>query len=37
MRFRRLEAECDESNVEHIRLHGVEPEEVEEIVEYGAP
>jgi uncharacterized DUF497 family protein len=32
MRFRRLEAEWDESNVEHIRRHGVEPEEVEEIV-----
>ena len=32
MRFRRLEAEWDEDNVEHISRHGVEPEEVEEIV-----
>ncbi len=32
MPFRRLEAEWDEHNVEHIRRHGVEPEEVEEIV-----
>ena len=32
MRFRRLEAEWDEDNVGHISRHGVEPEEVEEIV-----
>ena len=32
MRFRRFEAEWDESNVEHVRRHGVEPEEAEEIV-----
>ena len=32
MRFRRLEAEWDEDNVDHISRHGVEPEEVEEIV-----
>ena len=32
MRFRRLEAEWDEDNVEHISRHGVDPEEVEEIV-----
>jgi uncharacterized DUF497 family protein len=32
MRFRRLEAEWDEDNVEHISRHGVEPEEIEEIV-----
>ena len=32
MRFRRLEAEWDEDNVEHIGRHGIEPEEVEEIV-----
>ncbi len=31
MRFRPLEAD-DEDNVERIRRHGVEPEEVEEIV-----
>jgi len=32
MRFWRLEPELDEDNVGHIRQHGVEPEEVEEIV-----
>jgi uncharacterized DUF497 family protein len=32
MRFRRLQAEWDEDNIEHISRHGVQPEEVEEIV-----
>jgi uncharacterized DUF497 family protein len=32
MRFEELEAEWDDDNVEHITQHGVEPEEVEEIV-----
>jgi uncharacterized DUF497 family protein len=32
VRFRELEAEWDDDNVEHIRRHGVEPEEMEEIV-----
>src|SRR3990170_5408570 len=32
MRFAELEAEWDEDNLEHIARHGVEPEEVEEIV-----
>lgn len=32
MRFQELEAEWDDDNVEHIARHGVEPEEVEEIV-----
>lgn len=32
MRFQQLEAEWDEDNIDHIARHGVEPEEVEEIV-----
>lgn len=32
MRFVELEAEWDDDNIEHIARHGVEPEEVEEIV-----
>jgi uncharacterized DUF497 family protein len=32
MRFQELEAEWDDDNVEHIAKHGVEPEEVEEIL-----
>lgn len=32
MRFQELEAEWDDDNVEHIARHGVEPEEVEEII-----
>ena len=32
MRFQELESEWDDDNVEHIAKHGVEPEEVEEIV-----
>lgn len=32
MRFVELDAEWDDDNVEHIARHGVEPEEVEEIV-----
>ena len=32
MRFQESEAEWDEDNVEHIARHGVEPEEVEELV-----
>lgn len=32
MRFQELEAEWDDDNVEHIARHGVEPEEVEELV-----
>jgi hypothetical protein len=32
MRFWELEAEWDADNVEHIARHGVEPEEVEEVV-----
>lgn len=32
MRFQELDAEWDDDNVEHIARHGVEPEEVEEIV-----
>jgi hypothetical protein len=32
MRFRELEPDWDDDNVEHIGRHGVEPEEVEEIV-----
>lgn len=32
MRFQELEAEWDEDNIEHIALHHVAPEEVEEIV-----
>jgi uncharacterized DUF497 family protein len=32
MRFWRLEAEWDDDNIRHISRHGVEPEEVEEIV-----
>jgi uncharacterized DUF497 family protein len=37
MRFQELEAEWDDGNVEHIALHGVEPEEVEEIVYEDCP
>ena len=36
MRFRRLEAEWDEDNVEHISRHGVEPEEVLSLVDRSA-
>ncbi|MGH7963673.1 MAG: hypothetical protein ACRERD_17910, partial [Candidatus Binatia bacterium] len=32
MRFQELEAEWDDDNIEHIARHGVEPEEVEEVV-----
>lgn len=32
MRFWELEPDWDDDNIEHIRLHRVEPEEVEEIV-----
>lgn len=32
MRFQELDAEWDDKNVEHIARHGVEPEEVEEII-----
>ena len=32
MRFQELEAEWDDDNIEHIAQHGVDPEEVEEIV-----
>jgi len=32
VRFRELDAEWDEDNIEHIALHNVSPEEVEEIV-----
>lgn len=32
VRFQELAAEWDEDNIEHIAEHGVEPEEVEEIV-----
>lgn len=32
MQFWELEPEWDDDNVEHIARHGVEPEEVEEIV-----
>jgi uncharacterized DUF497 family protein len=32
MRFAELEAEWDDDNSEHIARHGVEPEEVDEIV-----
>ena len=32
MRFQELEAEWDDDNTEHIAQHGVEAEEVEEIV-----
>lgn len=32
MRFWELEPEWDDNNIEHIARHGVEPEEVEEIV-----
>ena len=32
MRFEELGAEWDDDNIEHIAHHGVEPEEVEEIV-----
>jgi hypothetical protein len=32
MRFWELEAEWDDDNSEHLARHGVEPEEVEEIV-----
>ena len=32
MRLSKLEAEWDDDNVEHIVRHGVDPEEVEEIV-----
>lgn len=32
MRFWELEPEWDDNNIEHIGRHGVEPEEVEEIV-----
>ena len=32
MQFQELDAEWDDKNVEHIARHGVEPEEVEEII-----
>jgi hypothetical protein len=32
VRFLELEAEWDEDNIEHIAQHGVQPEEVEEVV-----
>lgn len=32
MQFREWDAEWDEDNIQHIAKHGVEPEEVEEIV-----
>jgi hypothetical protein len=32
VRFQGLGAEWDEDNIEHVARHGVEPEEVEEIV-----
>ena len=32
MRFEKLGAEWDDDDIEHIAHHGVEPEEVEEIV-----
>ena len=32
MQFWELEPEWDDDNIEHIARHGVEPEEVEEIV-----
>jgi uncharacterized DUF497 family protein len=32
VRFWELEPEWDDDNIEHIARHGVEPEEVEEIV-----
>ena len=32
MRFRELEAEWDDDNIDHIARHSVTPEEVEEIV-----
>jgi uncharacterized DUF497 family protein len=32
VQFRELEAEWDDDNIGHISRHGVEPEEVEEIV-----